>query len=81
MSRPRRAPPGRATPIALVRREVSALAARATRGPGEPLGDRAALLLALLEKRGALSRTSSGADRTLRTRSERTLWELVSGGG
>src|SRR5262249_32462319 len=48
---PRRAPPGRATPVALVRREDLPWLLDATRGAGEPLGDRARMLLALLEER------------------------------
>jgi ATP-dependent Lhr-like helicase len=50
----RRAPPGRATPLSLVRREDLEWLLDATRGAPEPLGERARLLLALLEQRGAL---------------------------
>ncbi len=50
----RRAPPGRATPIALVRREDLEWLLEATRAAPEPLGERARILLALLEQRGAL---------------------------
>src|SRR5438477_2405620 len=51
---PRRAPPGRATPIALARRDDLEWLLDAMRGTPEPLGDRARILLALLEQRGAL---------------------------
>jgi len=78
---PRRAPPGRATPIALVRREDLEWLLDASRGAPEPLGPRAQLLLALLEQRGALFphevRAQSGLDRR---ELHDALWELVSGG-
>jgi len=51
---PRRSPPGRSTPIAVVRREDLPWLLDATRGGTEPLGERARVLLALLEQRGAL---------------------------
>jgi ATP-dependent Lhr-like helicase len=78
---PRRTPPGRATPLALVRREDLEWLLDATRGAPEPLGDRARLLLALLEQRGALfphelrAQLGEGA-RDLGA----LLWELVAGG-
>src|SRR5439155_5217757 len=50
----RRAPPGRATPVALVRREDLPWLLDATKGSPEPIGERARLLLAVLEQRGAL---------------------------
>jgi ATP-dependent helicase Lhr and Lhr-like helicase len=78
---PRRAPPGRSTPIAVVRREDLPWLLDATRGGTEPLGERARLLLALLEQRGALFphelRAQIGA--SARELNE-ALWELVSGG-
>ena len=78
---PRRAPPGRATPVALVRREDLAWLLDATRGTCEPLGDRARLLLALLEQRGALFPHELRAQTGLSTRElNEALWELVSGG-
>jgi ATP-dependent Lhr-like helicase len=78
---PRRAPPGRATPIALVRREDLPWLLDATRGIGEPLGDRARLLLALLEQRGALFPHELRAQTGLSGRDlNGALWELVSGG-
>ena len=78
---PRRAPPGRATPIALVRREDLPWLLDATRGTGEPLGDRARLLLALLEQRGALFPHELRAQTGLSGRDlNGALWELVSGG-
>jgi len=78
---PRRAPPGRATPIALVRREdlprlLARPAARANRwvtGRG--------CLLALLEQRGALFPHELRAQTGLSGRDlNGALWELVSGG-
>ena len=78
---PRRAPPGRATPIALVRREDLPWLLDATRGTGEPLGDRARLLLALLEQRGALFPHELRAQTGLSGRDlNGALWELVSEG-
>ena len=78
---PRRAPPGRATPIALVRREDLPWLLDATRGTSEPLGDRARLLLALLEQRGALFPHELRAQTALSGRDlNGALWELVSGG-
>ncbi len=78
---PRRAPPGRATPIALVRREDLDWLLEATRGAPEPLGERARVLLALLEQRGALFphqiREQTGIDRR---ELHAALWELVSAG-
>jgi ATP-dependent Lhr-like helicase len=89
----RRAPPGRATPIALVRREDLEWLLEATRGAPEPLGDRARVLLALLEQRGALfihelraqmsgesSTSSKGAASIDKRELHDALWELVSGG-
>ncbi|HEX4381736.1 MAG TPA: DEAD/DEAH box helicase [Myxococcales bacterium] len=78
---PKRTPPGRATPLALVRREDLQWLLDASRGAPEPLGERARLLLALLEQRGALFphelRSQLGEDaRELGS----ALWELVSGG-
>src|ERR1700730_18221254 len=78
---PRRAPPGRATPIALVRREDLPWLLDATRGTGGPLGDRARLLLALLEQRGALFPHELRAQTGLSGRDlNGALWELVSEG-
>ena len=78
---PRRAPPGRATPVTLVRREDLPWLLDATRGAGEPLGDRARLLLALLEQRGALFPHELRAQTGLSARElNEALWELVSGG-
>jgi ATP-dependent Lhr-like helicase len=50
----RRAAPTRLTPLALCRREDLPWLLDATRGPPEPVGDRASRLHALLEQRGAL---------------------------
>jgi ATP-dependent Lhr-like helicase len=78
---PRRAPPGRATPIAVVRREDLPWLLDATRGGCEPIGDRARLLLALLEQRGALFPHELRAQTGLSARElNEALWELVSGG-
>ena len=78
---PRRAPPGRATPISLVRREDLPWLLDATRGATEPLGDRARLLLALLEERGALFLHELRGQTGLSARDlKEALWELVSGG-
>jgi ATP-dependent Lhr-like helicase len=78
---PRQAPPGRATPIALVRREDLPWLLDATRGGCEPLGDRARVLLALLEQRGALFPHELRAQTGLSVRElNEALWELVSGG-
>src|SRR6267378_3024841 len=78
---PRRAPPGRATPIAVVRREDLPWLLDATRGGCEPLGDRARLLLALLEQRGALFPHELRGQTGLSPRElSEALWELVSGG-
>ena len=78
---PRRASPGRATPIALVRREDLDWLLQATRGAPEPIGQRARLLLALLEQRGALFpheiKQQTGIERR---ELHDALWELVSGG-
>jgi len=77
----RRAAPNRLTPIALARREDLPWLLDATRGPAEPLGERARRLQALLQQRGALffhelSRGSGLAAADL----EAGLWELVSAG-
>src|ERR671937_165984 len=78
---PRRAPPGRATPIAVVRREDLPWLLDATRGGCEPLGERARMLLALLEQRGALFPHELRAQTGLSGRElNEALWELVSGG-
>jgi len=78
---PRRMPPGRATPVALVRREDLPWLLDATRGGSEPLGDRARLLLALLEQRGALFPHELRGVTGLSARElNEALWELVSGG-
>ena len=78
---PRRAPPGRATPIAVVRREDLPWLLDATRGGCEPLGERARILLALLEQRGALFPHELRAQTGLSARElNEALWELVSGG-
>ena len=78
---PRRAPPGRATPLALVRREDLEWLLLATRGAPEPLGERARILLALLEERGALFIHELRAQMGLSARElHEALWELVSGG-
>ena len=77
----RRAPPGRATPLALVRREDLPWLLDATRGGSEPLGDRARILLALLEQRGALFPHELRASTGLSARElSEALWELVAGG-
>jgi ATP-dependent Lhr-like helicase len=77
----RRAPPGRATPLALARRDDLDWLLQATRGAAEPLGERARLLLALLDQRGALFihelRAQTGLDKRELLEA---LWELVSGG-
>jgi ATP-dependent helicase Lhr and Lhr-like helicase len=77
----RRAAPNRLTPIALARREDLSWLLEATRGPDEPLGERARRLHALLQQRGALffhelSRGSGFVAAEL----EAGLWELVSAG-
>ncbi|MFN2547774.1 MAG: DEAD/DEAH box helicase, partial [Myxococcales bacterium] len=78
---PRRMPPGRATPIALFRREDSEWLLEATRGTPEPLGERARLLLALLEQRGALFPHELKSQLGFEKRElYETLWELVSSG-
>jgi ATP-dependent Lhr-like helicase len=78
---PRRAPPGRATPIALVRREDLEWLLEATRGAPEPLGERARILLALLEQRGALFIHELRGQMGLEKRElHDALWELVSSG-
>jgi ATP-dependent Lhr-like helicase len=78
---PRRMPPGRATPIALARREDLPWLLDATRGGSEPLGERARLLLALLEQRGALfPHEVRGATGLSARELNEALWELVSGG-
>jgi ATP-dependent Lhr-like helicase len=77
----RRAPPGRATPLALVRREDLPWLLDSTRGESEPLGERARILLALLEQRGALFPHELRATTALSARElSEALWELVSGG-
>ena len=91
----RRAPPGRATPLALVRRDDLEWLLEATRGAPEPLGERARILLALLEQRGALfihelraqmggppgeARGPRGAAPLDKRELCEALWELVSGG-
>ena len=77
---PRR-PPGRATPLALVRRDDLPWLLEATRGECEPLGDNARLVVALLEQRGALFPHELRAQTGLPARElDETLWELVSGG-
>ncbi len=77
---PRR-PPGRATPLALVRRDDLPWLLEATRGESEPLGDSARLVVALLEQRGALFPHELRAQSGLHPRElDDTLWELVSGG-
>jgi ATP-dependent helicase Lhr and Lhr-like helicase len=78
---PRRAPPGKATPIALVRRDDLPWMLDATRGSPEPLGERARILLALLEQRGALFSHELRSQTGLPARElHEALWELVSGG-
>ncbi len=78
---PARAAPGRATPIALVRREDLPWLLEAARGGPGPLGDRARILLALLEQRGALFPHELRAQTGLSSRElSEALWELVSGG-
>ena len=84
---PRRAPPGRATPVALVRRDDLEWLLEATRGAPEPLGERARLLLALLEQRGALfihelhAQVRGDGPSSMDKRDlHEALWELVSGG-
>ena len=73
--------PGRATPLALVRRDDLPWLLEATRGECEPPGDRARLVLALLEQRGALFPHELRAQAGLHPRDlDETLWELVSGG-
>ncbi|HEY2029443.1 MAG TPA: DEAD/DEAH box helicase [Myxococcales bacterium] len=77
----RRTPPGRATPIAIVRREDLEWLLDATRGAPEPLGDRARLLLALLEQRGALFPHELRATLGEHGRElNGMLWELVASG-
>jgi ATP-dependent Lhr-like helicase len=79
---PKRTPPGRATPLALVRREDLQWLLDATRGAPEPLGERARLLLALLEQRGALfpHELKAQLGPQLSDGGLGVLWELVSGG-
>jgi ATP-dependent Lhr-like helicase len=78
---PRRTPPGRATPLSLVRREDLQWLLDAVRGAPEPLGERARLLLALLEQRGALfpHELRSQLGESARDLGP-VLWELVAGG-
>jgi len=78
----RRAPPGRATPLSLVRRDDLPWLLEAMGGKGEPLGPRACLVLALLEERGALFLHELRAQLGDETRGDlaHTLWELVSSG-
>ncbi|HUJ29196.1 MAG TPA: DEAD/DEAH box helicase [Myxococcales bacterium] len=77
----RRAPPGRATPVALVKRDDLEWLLQATRGAPEPLGERARLLLALLEQRGALFPHEIKSVTGIEKRElHDALWELVSGG-
>ena len=77
----RRAPPGRATPIALVRREDLPWLLEATGGVSEPLGDRARLLLAVLEQRGALFLHELREQLGINVRElTAALWELVAAG-
>ena len=78
----RRAPPGRATPLALVRRDDLPWLLEAMGGKAEPLGQRACLVLALLEQRGALFLHELRAQLSDETRGDlaQTLWELVSSG-
>jgi len=65
----------------VVRREDLPWLLDATRGGCEPLGDRARLLLALLEQRGALFPHELRAQTGLSARElNEALWELVSGG-
>jgi ATP-dependent Lhr-like helicase len=77
----RRTPPGRSTPLALVRREDLPWLLDATRSPPEPVGDRTRLVLALLEERGALfphelrAYLGEGGRELLGV-----LWELVASG-
>ena len=82
-----RAPPGRATPIALVRRddlEWLLEATKAAPAEGGLLGvvsDRARILLALLEQRGALFQHEIRAQTGIAKRElHDALWELVSAG-
>ena len=77
----RRAAPGRATPLALVKRDDLAWLLDATRGAPEPLGPRARTLLAVLEQRGALFPHELRAQTGLGVRElDEALWELVAGG-
>ena len=77
---PRKAP-GKVTPLALVRRDDLPWLLSAMRGEPEPVGDRAAIVVALLEQRGALFPHELRAQTGLSTRDlEETLWELVSAG-
>jgi len=77
----RRAAPNRLTPLALSRREDLPWLLDATRGPAEPLGDRARRLHALLEQRGALFfhelQRQSGLPAS---ELEAGLWDLVAAG-
>src|SRR5207245_8066111 len=74
-------PPNRATPLALFRREDLPWLLEATRGPTEVLGDRARLLHALLEQRGALFfHEMSRASGLLAAELEAGLWDLVASG-
>ena len=77
----RRSAPTRLTPLALCRREDLPWLLDATRGPPDPVGERASRLYALLEQRGALFfhellRKSDLPAADL----EAALWDLVAAG-
>ncbi len=77
----RRSPPGRSTPIALMRREDLPWLLDATRGGNGLVGERARMLLAVLEQRGALFPHELREQTGLHVRElTEALWELVSAG-
>ena len=77
---PRRAP-GKVTPLSLVRRDDLPWLLAAMRSAPEAVGVRAAMVVALLEQRGALFPHELRAQTGLPVRDlEEALWELVSSG-
>src|SRR5260370_505209 len=77
----RRSPPGRSTRIALMRREDLPWLLDATQGGNGLVGERARMLLAVLEQRGALFPHELREQTGLHVRElTEALWELVSAG-